>query len=91
MHAAPQFRSGMMGCVEEKAPAVLVDMGGVTYIDSSGLAVLIEYLKESGGFGGKFVLFGLRKEVRDVFELVRLDRLFTIVGDEEAALAAVDS
>lgn len=88
MHAAPRLRSEMMECAAEKVPVLIVDMGGVGYIDSSGLAVLIEYLKESAGFGGKIVLFGLGANVRDVFALVRLDGFFTIVGDEAAALAA---
>ncbi len=63
----------------------------VEYIDSSGLATFIEYVRESSSFGGKIALFGLKKKVRTIFDLVRLNELFTISDTREAALAALAS
>jgi anti-anti-sigma factor len=66
---------------------LLLDFKRVGYIDSSGLAILIGYLKESSKFAGKLALFGLEKKVATLFELVRLDQLFIIASDQQSALA----
>jgi len=89
LHAQPELRKQLRACAKSKTPALALDFTGVGYIDSSGLATLIEYVRECSGFGGKFVLFGLGKKVRTIFDLVRLNELFVIVESaEEAAQAA---
>lgn len=89
LHASPELRKQLRSCVEAGTPVLLLDFSGVVYIDSSGLATLIEYVRESTAFGGKLALFGLQKKVRTIFDLVRLNELFAISGSaEEAALAA---
>jgi len=60
----------------------------VTYIDSSGLAALIGAMQEVEGYGGKFLLAGLQETVREVLESSRLDQVFQIFPDADAALAA---
>ena len=45
LHASPALRSELQTCVSEKTPVLLVDFAGVDYIDSSGLATFIEYLR----------------------------------------------
>ncbi len=87
LHASPTLRSELQDCVRSKSPNLLLDFSNVDYIDSSGLATLIEYVRESGSFGGKIALFGLQKKVRTIFDLVRLNELFVI--SETAAEAAV--
>ncbi len=72
-----------------KPPALVADFSGVQYIDSSGLATLVEYVRDSKAYGGKIALFGLQPKVKMVFELVRLNELFTIADSRESALAAV--
>lgn len=89
LHASPVLRAELHSFVETKTPLLLVDFGSVAYIDSSGLATLIEYVRDSKPFGGKFALFGLQPKVKMVFELVRLNELFTIVDSKESALAAL--
>ncbi|MEI6277880.1 MAG: STAS domain-containing protein [Verrucomicrobiae bacterium] len=89
LHASPELRKRLQDCVRSQTPSLLLDFTEVIYIDSSGLATLIEYVRESAGFGGKFALFGLQKKVHSIFALVRLNELFVISGTaEEAALAA---
>jgi anti-sigma B factor antagonist len=61
----------------------------VKYIDSSGLATLVEYVRDSKAYGGRIALFGLQPKVKMVFELVRLNELFTLADSKDAALAAV--
>ncbi len=89
LHASPELRAQLQECSKAKTPLLLLDFTSVDYIDSSGLATLIEYVRESGSFGGKLALFGLQKKVRTIFDLVRLNELFVITDTaEEAALAA---
>jgi anti-sigma B factor antagonist len=87
LHSSGSLRSALKVCSDAQTPVVLMDFKRVGYIDSSGLAILIEYLKEAAKFGGKFALFGLEKKVATLFELVRLDQLFVIAEDQEGALA----
>jgi len=88
LHASPDLRAQLRTCVQGKTRVLLLDFTEVTYIDSSGLATLIEYVRECSTFGGKMALFGLQKKVRTIFDLVRLNELFLISNTaEEAALA----
>lgn len=93
LHSSGPLKWELKSCLDARTPVLLLDFKRVGYIDSSGLAVLIEYLKESSKFGGKFALFGLEKKVATLFELVRLDQLFIIADDQQSALArlGVDS
>ncbi len=89
LHGSPILRAELHALVEAKTPTVLADFSGVKYIDSSGLATLVEYVRDSKAFGGRIALFGLQPKVRMVFELVRLNELFTITDSKESALAAL--
>ncbi len=57
-----------------------VKLDGVEFMDSSGIAVLVEGLQWSKATGGKFTLSGLTPTVKDVFELAKLDTIFDIEG-----------
>ena len=89
LHASPNLRSELQTCVSEKTPVLLVDFNDVDYIDSSGLATFIEYLRDASAYEGKIALFGLKKKVRTIFDLVRLNELFTITDSADAAVAAL--
>lgn len=89
LHASPQLRAELQHCALEKAPVLLVDFTNVEYIDSSGLATFIEYVRDAESFKGKIALFGLKKKVRTIFDLVRLNELFTLTETAEAAQAAL--
>lgn len=89
LHASPILRAELQKAVKAKLPVLLLDFSAVDYIDSSGLATLIEYVRESAGFGGKFALYGLQKKVRTIFDLVRLNELFVISGTADEAVAAL--
>ena len=89
LHASPALRAELQKCVRSKTPALLLDFSAVEYIDSSGLATLIEYVRESAGFNGRLALCGLQKKVRTIFDLVRLNELFVISGTAGEAAAAL--
>ena len=88
MHNSPGVREKLLEAAEEKAPLVLVNLARVDYIDSSGLATLVECLQHMAAYGGKLVLVGAGKSTMDVFSIARLDKVFTFYGSEEEALEA---
>lgn len=91
LHASPRLRAALQEIAESKTDVLLVDFSGVKYIDSSGLATLVEYVRDSKTYGGRLALFGLQPKVKMVFELVRLNELFTIADTKETALAALSA
>ena len=68
-----------------KAPTVGVDLSQVSYIDSSGIAALVEGFQNARGKGQRFALIAASDSVRGVLELARLDRVFPMVESIEAA------
>jgi anti-sigma B factor antagonist len=88
LHRSPEIKEALQPPIKRKAPRILLDLSRVTYIDSSGLAVVIEALQQVLAYGGKFGLFGLQDGVRNIFEIARLDQVFEIFRDEATALAA---
>jgi anti-sigma B factor antagonist len=74
--------------INRKPKKLVVDLSQVSYIDSSGLAVLIEAMQNVERYGGKFHLAGLQDGVKPIFEIARLDQVFRIFSDADAALAA---
>jgi anti-sigma B factor antagonist len=88
LHVSPRIAASLGAMVEEKPQQLVVDLEKVTYIDSSGLAVLIEGMQNVEGYGGKFALAGLQENVRPIFEIARLDQVFRIYPDVDSALAS---
>lgn len=70
------------------ADGVVIDMGELGFVDSSGLGALIACLRNVRGRGGELSLVRLRKPVRALFELMRMDQVFTLHDSVEAALGA---
>lgn len=89
LHVSPRISASMATMVAEKPKQIVVDLSKVSYIDSSGLAVLIEGMQNVAGYGGKFALAGLQDGVRPIFEIARLDQVFRIFPTVDEALAAV--
>ena len=86
LHVSPGIASSLSVMVHDKPQRLVVDLSGVSYIDSSGLAVLIEAMQNVAAYGGKFALAGLQESVRPIFEIARLDQVFRIFPDTAAAL-----
>ena len=68
--------------------AVGIELSAVGYIDSSGIAALVEGLQQARSSGRRFALVAPSDAVRAVLELARLDRVFAIVADTDALLAS---
>ena len=88
MHNSPGLREKLLEAAERKSPLVMVDLAGVDYIDSSGLATLVECLQHMAAYGGKLALVGARKTTLDVFAIARLDTVFNFYASQEEALGA---
>jgi anti-sigma B factor antagonist len=65
-----------------------VEMSEVSYIDSSGIAALVEGLQNAKSKGKQFGLVAVSKAVMAVLQLARLDRVFTIFPDLDTARSA---
>ena len=63
-----------------------LNLGAIRYIDSSGIATLIEVLKRSQHLKKDFVLFGLSPAVEEVFRLTHVVRIFRVFQTEQEAL-----
>jgi anti-sigma B factor antagonist len=87
LHASPRLREELRKIAARGAPPLLLDFREVEYIDSSGLATLIEYLRGGQGTPRKLAICGLQSQVRMVFELVRLHELFPLLPTLEEGRA----
>jgi anti-sigma B factor antagonist len=73
--------------VNENQPNLVIDMKGVTFVDSMGLTALVSIMKLCRRNHGSMRLAGLQPNVRLLFEITRLDQAFIIFPDEDAAFA----
>jgi anti-sigma B factor antagonist len=87
MGTSPSLRKTLLESLK-RSPRLVVNMRDVRYVDSSGIASLVEVLKEARNTQKKLILFGLNKAVQEVLQLTRLTRIFEIRETEEEALQA---
>jgi len=87
LESSPAAREVLLKSVEG-AGKVLVDLSSVTYIDSSGVASLVEALQAAKRNGGKFALVAASDPTRRVLELARLDKVFTMYTTVDEGLQA---
>jgi|ERR1043166_982509 len=88
LHVSPAVRESLNAMIKKKPEWIVIDLSRATYIDSAGVAALIVAMQEVEAYGGKFFLSGLQETLRSIFETSRLDRIFQIFPDVDAALAA---
>ena len=87
LHVSPTVTAALNDVIDKKPERLVVDLSDVElHIDSAGLAALIQAMQKVEGYGGKFMLAGLQETVRSIFEISRLDQVFQIFPDAEAAL-----
>jgi anti-sigma B factor antagonist len=88
LQSSPDARKVLLECVARKMP-VLVDLSKVNYIDSSGIASLVESLQTARKGGGSLLLVSVSEAALRVLELARLDKVFTICGTIDEGLASL--
>jgi anti-sigma B factor antagonist len=88
LYNTPEVRKILLDLLKEKrVKRVIVNLQNVKYIDSAGVASLVEGLKVSRDMKSGFALFGLSRTTREVLELTRLLRVFEVHDTEEQALS----
>ena len=85
LESSPQSRKVLLECID-KGSTILVDMSGVSYIDSSGIASLVEALQKSRQKKCYFALVAVSEGALRVINLARLDKVFPIHGTLEDGL-----
>ena len=86
MSSSNKMREALSPLFQENNKVVVVDLSGVSYIDSSGIATLVEGLQWSHSSKNKFRLAALSPGVKDVFEIARLLTVFEVFDTKEQAL-----
>ena len=81
MRSSPELREELLGVTRTQPPRVIVSLEHVRYIDSSGIATLIECFKNVHRYGGRFRLVGVNEDVYPVFELAHLTEVFDLRRD----------
>lgn len=71
------------------APATIIDMGGLDYVSSAGLRILLKAAKQAKARQVKLVLCALHPNVREVFDISGFSTIFAIQPDRAAALATL--
>jgi anti-sigma B factor antagonist len=86
--SAQRAKDEIKALAGQDGPRLVVDLSGLDFIDSSGLAALVSGFKAASERGGSLRLCGLGRQVASVFALTRLDRVFEIFPGLEEALAS---
>ncbi len=86
MSSSPQVRNALLPLFRKKATHIIVDLSGVPYIDSSGIATFVEGLQLSRKGGMRFSLAGAAPTVESIFELAYLKDVFEMTPDLDRLL-----
>ncbi len=86
--SAPALKARMHELVSHGHVELVCDLSAVSFLDSSGLAALVSGLKSTREAGGWIKLAGMNLQVRSIFTLTRLERVFELYPNVEAALSS---
>ncbi|HAT24219.1 MAG: STAS domain-containing protein [Pantoea sp.] len=86
---ALRFKEAVAAVIQQGETALILDFSRVDFIDSSCLGALISLLKSLSG-KGQLVLCALNANIKAMFALTRMDRVFTICADRSEALAVIN-
>ena len=86
---APEFTQRLSAAIESGKTAMVLDMSGVEFIDSTGLSVLLNGLRLVTQMHGRMAIVCANPTVLRLFEITSLDETFDIFDDRPAAIAHV--
>jgi len=81
-----QFRLKLQECISKHSPHVVVNLGEVNFIDSSGLTSLVAGMRDADKVKGSFRICNVHTEAKLVFEVTMMDTVFEIFDTEEEVL-----
>ncbi len=85
--ASPSLRHELKRVQAEKPQRLVVDLSQVSYMDSSGVATLVEAMQTARRDRSRMVLCAMQDRVRSIFEIAKLDTVFTITSTIDDALS----
>lgn len=85
---AAQLREQLLELIDSGSRRVVVDLGGVMFLDSTGLGVLVGGLKRLRAVGGSFSLVCDKEPLLKIFRITALDQVFPIFSTTEEAIGA---
>ncbi len=86
LYSSTMLREYIFTTIKQQPHILIVDLDAVRYVDSSGIATLVEALQRTNTSDTKFKVAGLSKNVLEVFELLKLEKVFDIYDSVDAAL-----
>lgn len=84
---APKLREQLLAAISAHGPRLVLDLGDVGFLDSTGLGVIVGVLKRARTLGGDLRLVCPTSSVRRVFEITALDRTMPLAGSVDEVLA----
>lgn len=89
MARSPELRNAIQGVIQQHRPTrLVVNLSDVSYMDSSGLATLVEAMRTTRAADAQMILCGMNDKVRAIFEIARLHQFFTIQTTLDDALSS---
>jgi len=89
LHYAPTLRALFQSKLNKRCPALVVDLTAVDFIDSTGLATLIEYHRDAAAHGGVFSLAGVNPNLKAIFDVVQFEKVLAIFPTVAEAKSAI--
>ena len=86
LHRSADFQDALLALLNDHPKRIVVDLSGVGYMDSSGVASLVKLLARARRDQVALRLTGLCPRVRSIFEITRLDTVFEIFATQQEAL-----
>ena len=83
-----QLREKVRGLLEQGKKNILVNLGGVDYVDSSGIGELVSCYTTTKNQGGHLKLLSLTKKIKDLLQITKLLTVFETYDDESEAVAS---
>lgn len=88
LHSAPELRDALATLIEDGTDELVLDLSETTFVDSMTLGVLLGAMKRVRSRGGHLRLVVTGADVRRIFEITLLDRVFPLHDTREEALGA---
>src|ERR1700751_2099564 len=91
LYTAPEFKQQLLEVIAQGAANVVVDFSNTTFIDSTTLGVLVGGVKRLRENEGQLSIVCSDRNITKIFEITGLDRVFSIYGSRDEAVAALNS
>ena len=88
LYSSPDLREALLFLIKSEIPSLYINLNGVTYIDSSGIATFVEGLKCMKSYGGRLHFFEIPQGIMEIFRFSKLDRVFEMYGNIDDAISS---